>query len=151
LRRARAKLRGLRREAEAMARLWTLLLALALAGCVNNDAPFPGLSRYHGTDVELFFLEWGGPVAERDRKLPGKEYLWYSGRGSAYKPGHVDTELIGNTAWWRGYRQRFYNPLLECRVRLITDAYGVIEEIRPQDGSGGWWARCREVFGPPVP
>lgn len=130
-----------------------LLLALFAAGCVTPNYNYPGHSRYHGVHIDLFFLEWGAPVSSHPAKDGGTLYLWYSGRNSAYIPGHTDVELIGNTAWWRGYRKRWFTPSYECGVRIVTTPNGIIREVLLQDRSVGWWQhiRCTEIFGPAVP
>ena len=80
-------------------------------------------------------------------------YLWFTGRGSAYIPGHTDSELIGNTAWWEGYTLRNYMTNLECAVRIYTHPDGTISAILLKDSNKAWHEnlRCREVFGPPLP
>jgi hypothetical protein len=136
-----------------MARLAAIvLLAALLAGCTAAaDGDYPR-SRYIGAPVEQFFLEWGAPVAEHKLKHGWKMYLWYTGRDSVYLPGHTDSELIGNTAWWKGYRLKDFYHRLECGVRIVTSPDGIIQEILVHEDSRGWWefTRCREVFGPPV-
>jgi hypothetical protein len=130
----------------------TMLLAVLAAACTNGAAgPYPK-SRYIGTNVHQFFLEWGAPVAEHKMKHGWRMYLWYTGRDSIYLPGHTDSELIGNSAWWKGYRIRDFYHRIECGVRIITSPDGTIQEILMHEDSRGWWefSRCREVFGPPV-
>jgi hypothetical protein len=129
----------------------TMLLALLAAACTSGAEPYPK-SRYIGTPVDQFFLEWGAPVAKHKMKHGWEMYLWYSGRDSVYLPGRTDSELIGNTAWWKGYRLRWFYHELECGVRIVVSPDGVIQEILVHEDSRGWWefARCREVFGPAV-
>jgi hypothetical protein len=127
------------------------MLAALLAGCTAVSGDYPR-SRYIGMPVKQFFLEWGAPVAKHKLKHGWKMYLWYTGRDSVYLPGHTDSELIGNTAWWKGYRLRDFYHRLECGVRIVTSPDGIIQEILVHEDSRGWWEfpRCREVFGPPV-
>lgn len=129
-----------------------LLSAALVAGCTSVATHYPIVSPYQGVHIDLFFLENGAPVSSHKLKNGGAIFLWFSGRHSAYKPGHIDTELIGNTAWWRGYRVPNYNPLLECGARIVTDPDGTIREILIHESSKAWWEspRCRQVFGPPV-
>ncbi len=130
-------------------RLLVLLTAL-VAGCTSVASQGPIISRYHGVHIDLFFLEWGAPVSSRELETGGQIYLWFAGRDSAYKPGHVDTDLIGNTAWWEGHRIRGFNPRIECGVRIVTFPDGTIRDVLVHESSKGWWevGRCREVFGP---
>jgi hypothetical protein len=133
-----------------------LLVAALVAGCITPNSAYPGQTRYHGVHVDLFFLEWGAPVASHPTKDGGTIYLWFSGRDSAYIPGHTDTELIGNTAWWRGYsgfRHRWFTTSHECGVRIVTTPNKIIREVLLQDSPAGWWqhTRCYEIFGPAVP
>ncbi len=130
----------------------TLVLAALLAGCVAAGGGDYPRSRYIGAPVDQFFLEWGAPVAKHKLKHGWKMYLWYTGRDSVYLPGHTDSELIGNTAWWKGYRLEDFYHEIECGVRIVTSPDGVIQEILVHEDSRGWWElpRCREVFGPPV-
>jgi hypothetical protein len=128
-----------------------LVFAALLAGCTAAGGDYPR-SRYIGAPVEQFFLEWGAPVAQHKLKHGWKMYLWYTGRDSVYLPGHTDSELIGNTAWWKGYRLKDFYHRLECGVRIVTSPDGTIQEILVHEDSRGWWEfqRCREVFGPAV-
>lgn len=128
----------------------TLLLAALIAGCTSGGE-YPR-SRYIGVPVDQFFLEWGAPVASHKLKHGWRMYLWYSGRDSVYLPGHTDSELIGNTAWWKGYKIKDFYHRIECGVRIVTSPDGVIQEILVHEDSRGWWefSRCREVFGPAV-
>jgi hypothetical protein len=128
-----------------------MLLALLAAACTSGAGPYPK-SRYIGTPVDQFFLEWGAPVAKHKMKHGWKMYLWYTGRDSVYLPGRTDSELIGNTAWWKGYRLRRFYHRIECGVRIVASPDGIIQEILVHEDSRGWWefARCRAVFGPAV-
>lgn len=129
----------------------TLMLGVLIAGCTANGNRYPR-SRYIGVPVKHFFLEWGAPVAQHKLKQGWKMYLWYTGRDSVYLPGRTDSELIGNTAWWKGYRIKDFYHRLECGVRIVTSPDGIIQEILVHEDSRGWWefSRCREVFGPAV-
>lgn len=126
----------------------TFVLAALLAGCTAGGE-YPR-SRYIGVPVDHFFLEWGAPVAKHKLKHGWHMYLWYTGRNSVYLPGHTDSELIGNTAWWKGYRIKGFYHRIECGVRLVTSPDGIIQEILVHEDSRGWWefSRCRAVFGP---
>jgi hypothetical protein len=130
-----------------------LLIVVILAGCTTPPPFYEVRTRYHGLPVEVFFSEWGSPIASHKIKHHRTMYLWYSGRDSRYYPGHTDTRLIGNTAWWRGYRLHWWLPPLECGVRIITGPDHLIQEILLHESSAGWWEvqRCRDVFGPPLP
>jgi hypothetical protein len=132
---------------------WKVLVVALLVGCSTSAPSYGWKSRYQGVHVDHFFLEWGAPVAQHTLKDGGMIYLWFTGRDSAYIPGHTDSELIGNTAWWRGYTLRTYAPMWECRVRIVANPDGTIREILMQDSSRHWWdvPRCNNVFGPPVP
>ena len=136
-----------------MLRCGLLVLVAALAvGCTT--APSYGLkSRYHGVHVDHFFLEWGAPVSSHPLKDGGTIYLWYTGRDSAYIPGHADDELIGNTAWWRGYPIRNFTPSWECGLRIVANIDGSIREILVHRSSRNWWhfPRCTAVLGQPIP
>jgi hypothetical protein len=129
-----------------------ILVVALLVSCTTAQS-YGYRSRYQGVHVDHFFLEWGAPVASHKLKDGGKIYLWFSGRDSAYIPGHTDSELIGNTAWWRGYPLREYAPEWACRVRIVANPDGTIREILMHDDSRNWWQgpRCRAVFGPPIP
>ena len=124
------------------------LAAALLSACASVAGQHPILSRYHGVHVDLFFLEWGAPVSSHPLKFGGTEYLWYSGRNSAYRPGQTDTDLIGNTAWWEGYQLKMYDPRLECGVRIVTSPDGTIRELLVHQSSRGWWEvpRCARIF-----
>lgn len=130
-----------------------LLLAALLAGCQGGvstgERP---QSRYQGAPVELFFAQWGAPVSSHRFGSDWTMYLWYSGRHSAYVPGHADSELIGNTAWWLGYPLPTFEPREECGVRLVVAPDGFLQEILVHNDAIGWWQRprCRRIFGPPV-
>lgn len=129
-----------------------LLLAM-LPACVSVPNTTPIRSRYEGTPVELFFSSWGAPVSAHPLADGGKVYLWYSGRWSAHIPGETGTvDLIGNDAWWRGHRVRWFNPSLECGIKIYTTPDGVISALLMQNTEKGWWLfpRCREVFGRPI-
>ena len=128
-----------------------VLVAALVAGCTTAGS-YPIRSRYHGVHIDLFFLENGAPVASHALDFGGTEFLWYSNRDSAYKPGFTDSDLIGNTAWWEGYRDPDYDPRLHCGVRIVTDPYGYIREIRIHRDSRAWWEgpRCYQVFGPAI-
>jgi hypothetical protein len=128
-----------------------LLLAL-LGGCLSPPTPLGYRSKYYGTPVEDFFIEWGAPVAQRKVADGSTVYLWYTGRDSAYIPGRADSELIGNTRWWEGYTLEKYMTSLECGVRIYTYPDGTISAIFLKDANKGWYEslRCREVFGPPL-
>lgn len=134
----------------------SVLIAAAvalLAGCVApNSQAVPPRSRYHGAPVETFFAQWGAPIASRAFGQGWTMYLWYSGRSSAYVPGHTDNELIGNTAWWQGYRLPDFDPRLECGVRIVAYPDGTIADVLVHEDIIGWWLvpRCRSVFGPPL-
>jgi hypothetical protein len=129
------------------------LVAGLLAGCTTPFAAFPGEPRYYGVSVDLFFLEWGGPVATHRTADGGTTYLWFTGRNSAYIPGHDDSELIGNTAWWEGHPVRYLNLNKECGVEIVTNPDRTIREVLVFNSSVGWWQvpRCYAVFGPPQP
>ena len=128
----------------------SLVVAVLLAGCTAGGE-YPR-SRYIGVPIDQFFLEWGAPVAQHKLKHGWKMYLWYTGRDSVYLPGHADSELIGNAAWWKGYRIKDFYHRIECGVRIVTSPDGIIQEILVHEDSRGWWefSRCREVFGPAV-
>ena len=128
----------------------TLLAAALLAACTSIARDPPIRSRYEGTPAEFFFESWGAPVSAHPLADGGKVYLWYSGRWSGYIPGENGTvDLIGNTAWWSGHRIRWFNPALECGIRIYTTPDGRISALLMQQTSKGWWEfpRCREVFG----
>jgi len=129
-----------------------LLLAL-LWGCTTPPTPLAYKSRYYGLQADTFFIEWGAPVSKHKLADGGTVYLWYTGRGSAYIPGHTDSELIGNTAWWKGYTLRKYMTNFECGVRIYTFPDGTISAIFLKESNKAWYEnlRCREVFGPPIP
>jgi hypothetical protein len=129
-----------------------LLLAL-LGGCTTPPTPLAFKSRYYGVPVDAFFVEWGAPVSKHKVADGSYVYLWYTARGSAYVPGHTDSELIGNTAWWKGYTLRNYMTELECAVRIYTNRDGTISAIFLKESNKGWYEslRCREVFGAPLP
>ena len=140
-------------RAAATIKTWTgFLAAVLVAGCTSVSTHYPIISPYQGVHIDLFFLEHGAPVSSQPLDYGGEIYLWFAGRHSAYKPGHVDTELIGNTAWWRGYRIKNYDPRLECGARIITNPDGTIREILMHESSKAWWEvpYCRSIFGPPV-
>jgi hypothetical protein len=144
--------RRIRGGTTTMTRAVLIILATALlAGCTAASS-YPIRSRYQGQHIDLFFLEWGAPIASHKLHTGGRIYLWYSGRKSAYKPGHSDDELIGNTAWWRGYRLKTYSHYMECGVRIVTAPDDTIVEILVHGDSIGWWQswRCYRIFGPPV-
>lgn len=138
-----------------MFRLGLVLLVTALVGgCITPYATsYPGQSRYQGTHVDLFFLEHGAPVAARRTEDGGMLYVWFSNRRSAYIPGRTDTDLIANTAWWDGYRIRWFTPTHECGVRIVTNPDKTIRDVLLLDYGFGWWQHtvCYRIFGPPVP
>ena len=144
-------MRNLMTLRKATRRLWVFgAVLLATAACNSADTNNRLRSSYIGTPVESFFIAWGGPVTSYAMGKEGRAYLWFSGRESGYQPGDRGTvDLIGNTAWWRGYRIQGYNPLLECRVEILTAPNGFIVDIRTHRGDRDWWdvQRCREVFG----
>lgn len=132
---------------------WALPVSFValLFGCAT--APNLGWkSRYHGTAVDAFFQEWGAPVSKHKVADGTMAYLWFTGRGSAYVPGHTDSELIGNTAWWEGYNLKNFMSNVECGVRIYTYPDGTIRDILLKNSNRQWWEslRCREVFGPPM-
>jgi hypothetical protein len=133
---------------------WMLpvLLAALLGGCMTPPTPLAYRSKYYGLQADAFFVEWGAPVSKRQLADGSWVYLWYTGRNSAYVPGHTDSELIGNTAWWEGYTLRKYMTNLECGVRIYTHTDGTISAILLKEANKGWYEnlRCREVFGPPL-
>ena len=140
-------------RAVQMFRCWPgFLVGAVLAGCTSVSTYYPIISPYQGVHIDLFFLEWGAPVSSQPLDYGGEIYLWFGGRDSAYKPGHVDTELIGNTAWWQSYRIKNYDPRLECGARIVTNPDGTIREILIHESSKAWWEvpLCRKIFGPPV-
>jgi hypothetical protein len=130
-----------------------VVLVALLCGCTTPPTPLGFKSRYYGVQADVFFTEWGAPVAKHKVADGGLVYLWYTDRGSAYVPGHTDSELIGNTAWWEGYTLRNYMTNLECGVRIYTDRTGAISAVLLKEANKGWYEnlRCREVFGPPLP
>lgn len=132
---------------------FVLPLVVLLGGCLTPPDSHAFRSRYYGVHVDAFFQEWGAPVAKHGLPEGNRAYLWFSGRDSVYIPGHTDSELIGNTAWWEGYNLRDYMTASECGVRIYTDRDGFITAILLRDSNEGWWEslRCREVFGPPLP
>jgi len=132
---------------------WALPVSLValLFGCATS----PNLgwkSRYHGVQADAFFHEWGAPVAKHKVADGTMAYLWFTGRGSAYVPGHTDSELIGNTAWWKGYTLNWYMTNVECGVRIYTYPDGSIRDVLLRTSNRQWWEslHCREVFGPPM-
>ena len=131
---------------------WALpcFLVALLSGCAT-PANLGWQSRYSGVPVDAFFAEWGAPVAKHKIYDGTMAYLWYTGRNSAYRPGHTDSELIGNTAWWKGYTLRKYMTNLECAVRIYTWPDGTIRDVLLKEANKQWWEslRCREVFGAP--
>lgn len=130
-----------------------LLIAALLAGCITPNPRYPGQTRYYGVHVDLFFLEHGAPAAQQRTADGGMIYAWLSGRRSAYIPGRADSDLIGNTAWWEGYRNRWFTPSHECGVRIVTNPDKSIREVLLLDSGRGWWEHnvCRGIFGPAVP
>jgi len=134
---------------------WTLafLGVILLGGCMTPPTPDAFRSRYYGVPADAFFAEWGAPVAKHSLANGGMVYLWFTGRGSAYFPGHTDSELIGNTAWWEGHSINGYMTALHCGVRIYTYPDGTIGQILLKDRNAGWWEnlQCREVFGAPLP
>jgi len=138
-----------------MLRRALLLMTTALvAGCTAAAGSQTVIrSPYEGVPVDTFFARWGGPVSARDLTDGGKVYLWYTGRFSAYIPGEDGTvDLIGNTDWTRGHTMESYDTRLECGVRIFVGPDRRIQTLLMHETSRGWWefARCREVFGPPV-
>jgi hypothetical protein len=129
-----------------------ILLLVVLSGCTTPPTPVAFRSKWYGAQADAFFVEWGAPVTKQKLADGGYVYLWYSDRGSAYIPGHTDSELIGNTAWWEGYTQHKYMTGYECGVRIYTYPDGTISAILLREGNKGWYenTRCREVFGPPL-
>ena len=134
-----------------MLRFGSLLLIVALAaGCTTATVSDDLQTRFIGMHADDFFFQWGAPVSSKTHHHGGRNYLWMSGRDSEYEPGYEGTvDLIGNTAWWRGYRVEAYQPQLECRVDIVTAPNGIITAIRAHPGNADWWdvRRCREVFG----
>lgn len=134
---------------------WALpvLLVALLGGCLSPPTPLGYRSKYYGVQADTFFVEWGAPVAKHELRDGSFVYLWYTGRNSAYIPGHTDSELIGNTAWWKGYTLRKYMTEFECGVRIYTHPDGTISAILLKESNKAWHEelRCREVFGPPIP
>jgi hypothetical protein len=134
-------------------RVLMILLTALLAACQTMPPDPPIRSAYEGTPVQLFFESWGAPVSAHPLVDGGKVYLWYSGRWSGYIPGeNGTTDLIGNDAWWRGHHINWFNPSLECGVRIYTTPEGLIAGLRMRETTKGWWqnGRCREVFGRPI-
>jgi hypothetical protein len=127
----------------------SLFFAL-ISGCAT-PANLGWQSRYHGVAVDEFFAVWGAPVAKHEIFDGTTAYLWFTGRNSAYRPGHTDSELIGNTAWWEGYSLKKYMTNLECGVRIYTWPDGTIRDVLLRESNKQWWEslRCREVFGAP--
>jgi hypothetical protein len=134
------------------ARAITLLLVALLCGCATPPTPLAYRSKYYGVQADTFFVEWGAPVSQRQLADGSWAYLWFMHRNSAYAPGHADSELIGNTAWWKGYTLEKYMTSFECGVRIYTHPDGTISAIFLKDSNKGWYEdlRCREVFGPPL-
>lgn len=127
-----------------------ILLWALLAGCATGHAGGNVPEGFIGVRAERFFTTWGGPVTSRRTEKGGRVYLWFSGRGSPYRPGERGTaDLTGNTAWWKGYTLPGYSPMLECRLEILTGRKGRIVAIR-MFGERHWQhrQRCREVFGP---
>ena len=93
----------------------TILLVALLGGCATPPTPLGYRSAYYGLQADTFFVEWGAPVAKHELADGSWVYLWFARRDSAYTPGHTDSELIGNTAWWKGYTLRQVHD--ELRVR----------------------------------
>lgn len=129
-----------------------ILLPIVLLGCSTPPTPIAFRSKWYGTPADAFFVEWGAPVSKQKLADGSYVYLWYADRGSAYIPGHTDSELIGNTAWWKGYTKHEYMTALHCAVRIYTYPDGTISAILLKDDNRGWYEslRCREVFGPPL-
>jgi hypothetical protein len=130
-----------------------LIVVLLMGGCTAAGSNTVIHSPYEGVPAATLFARWGAPVTAKPLADGGRVYLWYSGRFSAYIPGEDGTaDLIGNTDWSRGYPLRDYDTRLECGVRIYTNPDGTIHTILMHETSRGWWefARCREVFGPPV-
>lgn len=130
----------------------SVLIVALLAGCATPPTPYAFRSRYYGVPVDSFFLEWGAPVAKHKVPDGTMAYLWFARRDSAYDIGHTDSELIGNTAWWKGYSIKDYMTNLECGVRIYTYHDTTIRAVLLRDANKGWYEdlRCREVFGPPL-
>jgi len=134
------------------ARAITILLVALLGGCATPPTPLGYRSAYYGLQADTFFVEWGAPVAKHKLADGSWVYLWFARRDSAYAPGHTDSDLIGNTAWWKGYTLDKYMTNFECGVRIYTHPDGTISAIFLKDTNVGWYEdlRCREVFGPPL-
>jgi hypothetical protein len=134
------------------ARAVTILLVALLGGCATPPTPLGYRSAYYGLQADTFFVEWGAPVAKHKLADGSWVYLWFARRDSAYAPGHTDSDLIGNTAWWKGYTLDKYMTNFECGVRIYTHPDGTISAIFLKDTNVGWYEdlRCREVFGPPL-
>ena len=134
------------------ARAITILLVALLGGCATPPTPLGYRSAYYGLQADTFFVEWGAPVAKHKLADGSWVYLWFARRDSAYAPGHTNSDLIGNTAWWKGYTLDKYMTNFECGVRIYTHPDGTISAIFLKDTNVGWYEdlRCREVFGPPL-
>lgn len=120
-----------------------------IAGCSTAEFSQDLKNRHIGTSVDAFFMKHGGPVSSLGQGKEARVYLWFSGRNSAYAPGDKGTvDLIGNTAWWRGYTVPHYSPLNECRLQIYAGADGYIYDLRIFGGERDLQHvhRCREVF-----
>jgi hypothetical protein len=148
----REGLESMRLKGDKMRWALSILLLVLLGGCMTPPTPLAYRSKYYGLQADAFFVEWGAPVSKHQLADGSWVYLWYTGRNSAYVPGHTDSELIGNTAWWDGYTLRKYMTNLECGVRIYTHTDGTISAILLKEANKGWYEnlRCREVFGPPL-
>lgn len=137
------------RAGAAIAAAAIALVAALVAGCSTSGFSRGLKERYIGTSADSFFSRHGGPVSSVGYGKEARIHLWFSGRSSAYAPGDKGTvDLIGNTAWWRGYTVPHYSPLNECRLQIYVGADGYIYDIRIFGGERDLQHvhRCREVF-----
>lgn len=127
-------------------------IAASLASCTTTEQANEAMaSRFSGTSVDNFFLQYGPPVASHELYDGRRMFLWAENPESVHFPGTTTSQVnvVGNTAWVSGWTSPGSTVTVQCQVRIVVDQQGQIEQILSHSDSVGWWqmSRCNEVFG----
>jgi len=143
-------------DASPTTRQWWMsalvLTSLIAAGCTTTEQANEAMeTRFLGTSVDDFFINYGPPMASHTLTDGRNIYLWAEKGGSVTLPSqtHGTVTMIGDTAWWNGWTSPGTTINVQCQVRIVASKIGEIERILAHSDSLGWWemSRCHELFG----
>lgn len=128
-----------------------VFVLLLTTGCTTTEDANVGLeTRYIGKPVDEFFIQHGPPSSKHTLDSGKALYVWAENPKFYTTSGQTNTtvNVVGDSAFATTSSTPSSTITVQCQVRILANAKGIIEQILSHSDTVGDWelSRCAEVF-----